>query len=420
MIVHRRTCRACGSDSLKPVLTLGDQAIASSFHLTPAYPPVDRAIPLSLERCDPEASEDACGLVQLSHTVPADLMYAAYGYRSGLNESMARHLAAIASRASALVGLRAGDLVVDIGANDGTLLLAYDTPGATLVGFEPSDIRPEQPTPHIRFVHDYFSAGVLRARGFAEAKIITSIAMFYDLEDPHRFVADVASVLSPDGVWLLELSYLPLMLEQSSFDTICHEHLTYWALGPLERLLAAHDLVLVDAELNDVNGGSIQATIAQASGRLSERSAVAKERIYNLKRREVELRLDQEAPYEAFRARIEKIRRDLPALLADLKKQGKLVLGYGASTKGNVTLQYCGVTPELLPAIADRNPRKWGTKTPGSNIPIISEEEMRKRKPDFLLALPWHFLTPFLEREHQLIANGTRFIVPMPEVRVIG
>lgn len=419
MIIRRSTCRGCGSAVLVPVVPLGDQAIASSFHLTPDYPPVDRPIPLELVRCEPSASENACGLLQLSHTVPGDLMYAAYGYRSGINESMARHLATIAKRASELVGLRSGDLVVDIGANDGTLLLAYESPGATLVGFEPSDIRPEQPTPQLRFIHDYFSATSLRGRGFGEAKIVTSIAMFYDLDDPGRFVDDVASILAPDGVWILELAYLPTMLELNTFDTVCHEHLTYWALGPLERLLSQRGLTLVDATLNDVNGGSIQATVARAGGKLSERSDAAKARIYNLKRREVELRLDESAPYEAFRKRIERIRADLPALLTDLKRQGKLVLGYGASTKGNVTLQYCGITADLLPAIADRNPRKWGTRTPGTNISIISEDDMRQRKPDHLLVLPWHFLESFRQREAAFLERGGRFITPIPEVKVL-
>ncbi len=394
--------------------------IASGFHLTPDYPPVDRRVPLDLVRCDPSRSEDACGLVQLSHTVPGDLMYAAYGYRSGLNESMARHLASIAARAQTLVKLGPGDLVVDIGANDGTLLLALQAPGATLVGFEPSDIRPDAPTPHISFIHDYFSAVALRSRGFPpEAKVVTSIAMFYDLEDPGRFAADVASILSPDGVWILELSYLPLMLSQNSFDTICHEHLTYWALGPLERLLARHGLTIVDAALNDINGGSLQVTIAREGGRLSERSDAAKARVYNLKRRELELMLDEPAPYNAFRERIESNRIALPALLESLQKQGKKVFGYGASTKGNVTLQYCGITPELLPAIADRNARKWGALTPGSGIPIISEDEMRAQNPDYLLALAWHFIPSFKVREAALLKKGCRFIVPLPKVAIV-
>jgi hypothetical protein len=420
VLTRRRTCRACGCASLVPLLSLGGQVIASGFHLTPDYPPVDRLIPLDLVRCDPSLAEDACGLVQLSHTVPGDLMYAAYGYRSGLNESMARHLGSIAQRAERLVKLGPGDLVVDIGANDGTLLLAYQAPGATLVGFEPSDIRPDAPTPHISFIHDYFSAVALRSRGFPpEAKIVTSIAMFYDLEEPGRFAAGVAFILSPDGVWILELSYLPLMLSQNSFDTICHEHLTYWALGPLERLLRSHGLSIVDVALNDVNGGSMQVTIVRHGGRLSEPQNDAKARIYNLKRRELELLLDESGPYDAFRERIESNRLALPELLRQLKKQGKKVVGYGASTKGNVTLQYCGITPELLPAIADRNARKWGVTTPGTRIPIISEEEMRAQNPDYLLALAWHFIPSFKAREAALLSKGCRFIVPLPTVKII-
>ncbi len=403
------------------MLSLGDQYLASNFSISPDFPPVERTIPLELVRCDPERDQAACGLVQMRHTVPSDLMYSSYGYRSGINQTMTDHLGGIARGLEQRVQLRAGDLVVDIGANDGTTLLQYQTKGATYVGFEPSNIQPEQPTPHLRFIKDYFSAKSLRKNVAAgRAKIVTSIAMFYDLEEPNRFVADVAEVLADDGLWVLEMSYLPSMLEKNSFDTICHEHLEYYALTPLERLLGKHGLQVADAELNDANGGSIRVTACLEGSPHRVRSDKTRAAIYALKKREFELQLDTPAPYAAFAQRIEKIRADLPALLTKLRKEGKKVYGYGASTKGNVILQYCGLDKSHLYGIADRNPAKWGASTLGTQIPIVSEDEMRAAKPDYLLVLPWHFMREFRAREEAFLARGGKFIVPVPQVEIVS
>lgn len=421
MLKTRKTCRVCGSPALTPVLSLGDQILASNFQLSPDFPPVERPIPLDLCRCNPSLDEDACGLVQLRHTVSPDLMYSAYGYRSGINQTMTEHLGGIARALEDRVTLAAGDLAVDIGANDGTLLLQYRTKGVDYVGYEPSNIRPLEPTPTIQFIHGYFTAAALKhAFGDRKARIVTSIAMFYDLEDPNTFVADVAEILAPDGLWTLELSYLPSMLTNNSFDTICHEHLEYYHLGAIEALLHRHRLVVADAELNDANGGSIRVTICHQGSWFSEHTAGVRARIYGIRKREFELRLDTDVPYERFRTASEKIRTDLPALLLRLFSQGKKVYGYGASTKGNVILQYCGLTPKHLVAIADRNPAKWGSTTVGSQVPIISEEEMRKANPDYLLVLPWHFMEEFQRREAEFLARGGRFIVPIPEARVLA
>jgi len=214
--------------------------------------------------------------------------------------------------------------------------------------------------------------------------------MFYDLETPHPFVEDIKSILNPEGLWILELSYLPTMLEMNSFDTICHEHLEYYSLAPMERLFADHQLEVLDVTLNNINGGSFRITVGHA-GRLNP-SQEASARLQQLRLREFELALDTDAPYALFRKHIQKIRKDTLAFLKKAKAQKKLVHGYGASTKGNTTLQYCGLSAELVPAIADRNPDKWGSCTIGTNIPIISEEESRKRKPDYYFVLPWHFI----------------------------
>jgi hypothetical protein len=403
------------------VVSLGEQHLASNFVISSDFPPTERTLPLDLVRCSPDLDENACGLVQLRHTVPGDLMYSSYGYRSGINQTMTRHLAGIAQQLEDRLELKPDDLVVDIGANDATLLLAYRRPGLRLIGFEPSNIRPIEPTPQIHFIRDYFSAvGLREICGDRPVRAITSIAMFYDLEDPNQFVADVAAVLAKDGLWILEMSYLPSMLTNNSFDTICHEHLEYYAIAPIERLLHAHGLRIADAELNDANGGSIRITACRADSVFRQHSIATRSRIYMLKKQEFELKLDTEEPYRAFAESAERIRRELPTLLLRLMRSGKKIYGYGASTKGNVILQYCGLSPAYLTAIADRNPAKVGGATVGSAIPIISEEEMRAAQPDYLLVLPWHFLAEFKLREKDFLARGGRFIVPIPNVEIVS
>jgi hypothetical protein len=333
---------------------------------------------------------------------------------------MRDHLAGIARAAEKMVGLQADDLVVDIGCNDGTLLKSYRTPGLQILGFDPaSNIVQYARADGVEVVNDFFSAASFLAAGpKKKAKVVTSIAMFYDLENPHLFVGDVKAVLHEEGVWVLELSYLPTMLKMNSFDTICHEHLQYYSLAPMERLFAEHELQVQDVELNDVNGGSFRLFVTHARRR--HPSPEAGERVQTLRLQEFELALETDAPYALFRKNIRKIRTDLRAFLTKAKKQKKLVHGYGASTKGNTTLQFCGITPDLLPAIADRNPDKWGSRTIGTDIQIISEEESRKKRPDYYLVLPWHFIPEFKKREAEFLDRGGKFVLPMPLVHVVG
>lgn len=419
-LVTRHLCRICESQSLTPVVDLGDQYISSNFAISADFPPVQRRIPLQLVRCNPELDQDACGLVQLKHSVPGDLMYNAYGYRSGINQTMRDHLAGIVRAAQSMVDLNTDDIVVDIGANDGTLLESYATFKGLKVGYEPSNIAPASPGPNTRIIRDYFSAEpFLTAFDQKHAKIVTSIAMFYDLEDPNAFTSDVAKILDPNGgVWIVEMSYLPLMLEKNSFDTICHEHLEYYSLSVLTQLMARHGLRIFDAELNGINGGSIRCYVCHENAYAHLLTPERKRRMYAMNKAEFELELEGEKPYSKFRVGIEGVKLELRKLLTKLQREGKVVYGYGASTKGNVILQYCELDHSLIKGIADRNPAKWGTFTHGTEIPIVSEEEMRKAKPDYLLVLPWHFMAEFADRESSLVHSGTQFIIPLPTVRV--
>ena len=415
----RTSCRVCGSRELAPILDLGEQCIAGAFAEPGGETPVQRAIPLELVRCDMTRDEDACGLVQIRHTVPGSILYRSYWYRSGVNRTMTVNLHGIARAAGELVGLEAGDLVVDIGCNDGTLFDGYDTDDLRYLGFDPSDVARYATDKGYDVVRDFFGAEAQMQRyPDRKARVITSIAMFYDLEDPLAFVRDVSSCLAEDGVWVMELHYLLAMLEKNSFDAIVHEHLEYYSLAVIERLLAEAGLEVIRAELNEMNGGSIRLFIAHAGRRTPSSEEVAQ--LQAIRLREFEVGLDSATPYDRFAENCHRVRDELHALCQRLTAEAKQIHVYGASTKGNTILQFAGLDSSTLPYAADRNPDKWGSMTIRTNIPIISEEESRRMRPDYYLVLPWHFLEEFVEREHEYLSGGGRFVVPLPEVRVIG
>jgi hypothetical protein len=414
----RQTCRLCGSGQLSPILTLGPQMLASAF-ASPENQDFlpSRKVPLELVRCNPELDENACGLVQLKHTFPSDIMYTDYWYASGVNQTMRDALADITMKAMKFVTIEKGDVAVDIGCNDGTLLKSYNNSDLDLVGFDPAKNFLGVEGEGFTRINNYFSKNsYLLARGSKKAKIVTSIAMFYDLEDPIAFVEDVADILDGNGVWILQMADLPNMLRNNMFDNICHEHLAYYHLAPMEFLLKRCGLKLVDVEMNFVNGSSYRFYIRKASG--AEPTADALKRIAKVRFEEFNLALDTDAPYKKFKENLERNKNDLLFFINQERAKGKKVFVYGASTKGNVLLQYCELTEEAIPYAAERNPRKWGARTLGSNIPIISEEEARTLKPDYFLVLPYHFLDEMLVREKEFVDRGGKFIVPVPTVKL--
>lgn len=418
-VVQRTSCRICGSRALTPIISLGDQALASAFVLDDA--PVEfpsRKVPLDLIRCDPGLDENACGLVQLRHSYPKELIYENYWYMSGVNQTMRDALTEITQRARQFVSVRTGDIIVDIGCNDGTMLRAYNLTGADLIGFDPASNLSQPDEPFLRIVDFFSEQSFRRVRDAnARAKIITSIAMFYDLDDPAAFVRDVASVLHLEGIWIMQFADLPGMLLNNMYDNICHEHLLYLHLAPIERMLTEAGLQLVDLEMNAVNGSSYRLFIRHHNGPVPTTEGLA--RLQARRKVEANMKLDQSAPYNRFREMVVANRHALRDTLKSFKQKGKLVLGYGASTKGNVILQYCDIGTDLLPYLADRNPRKHGTRTIGTSIPIISEGDARAMTPDYFLVLPYHFLPEMLDREKAFIARGGRFIVPVPTIQLV-
>ncbi|MGX1914120.1 class I SAM-dependent methyltransferase [Streptomyces phaeochromogenes] len=405
-------CRVCGNGSLLPVLDLGQQALTGIF--PSSREEVVPTAPLEMVRCGPKG----CGLVQLRHTADLSLMYGArYGYRSGIRPFMINHLRGKVTELTARVDVGPGDLVLDIGSNDSTLLRAYRADGPTLVGVDPTGEKWRSHYPeHIDLVPDFFTREVFTARyGGRRARIITSIAMFYDLPDPLRFMGDVHDVLADDGVWMMEMSYLPSLLDSTAYDTICHEHLEYYALRQIEWMARRVGLEVVKAEITEVYGGSLCVTLARCgSPHRPDEAGLAR-----LRAREHALGLDTPVPYEAFVRRVAEHRDRTREFLDISRKDGLLTLGYGASTKGNVLLQYCGITEADLPCIGEVSAEKTGCFTPGTGIPIVSEEEAREARPDQLFVLPWVYREGYLERERDFLAGGGRLVFPLPRLDVV-
>lgn len=307
---------------------------------------------------------------------------------------------------------------LDIGCNDGTLLSFYST-DTECVGVDPSNSLPAT-TERVRYVRDFFPSVELRnILGSKKFDVITSVAMFYDLEDPLRFTEEVRHFLASDGLWVVEVSYMPQMLKQGSYDSICHEHLEYYSLSTLENLFARAGLKVVRASFNGMNGGSLRCFVTHQSC-FTYKSDEDLMRLREIRVAEFDMELDIDRPYRLFQDGIERHRAELNRVLRELRLAGKSVHIYGASTKGNTILQWCGIDSRLVDCAAERNPDKWGTVTPGTEIPIVSEEESRSRNPDCYLVLPWHFQEEFLQREEAMLRRGTKFIFPLPAVRIVG
>jgi hypothetical protein len=404
------SCRLCGSTELVTVLDLGDQALTGVFPRSPAEEVT--AGPLELVWCR------ACTLLQLAHSYEPSEMYGDnYGYRSGLNRSMVTHLARKARGLEALVGLVPGDVVLDIGSNDGTLLGSYGTVPIHRIGIDPTAERFASFYPEdVEIVPTFFSAESFRSLGTAAARIITSIAMFYDLEDPVAFAREVRDCLAPDGVWHFEQSYMPSMLRSTAYDTVCHEHLEYYSLATVQRILDEAELELIDVRFNRVNGGSFAVTAARRDAPIKPRRALVDWFVAQ----ESRIGLNTPGPFRRFEERVFQHRTDLLELVSTLRRHGSRVMGYGASTKGNVLLQFCAFGPDDIEAIADVNPDKFGHVTPGTGIPILSEEEVRSREPDYLIVFPWHFRDSVIEREDEFLRKGGRLIFPLPEIEIVG
>ncbi|HYJ85608.1 MAG TPA: class I SAM-dependent methyltransferase [Pyrinomonadaceae bacterium] len=415
-LTHRTTCRVCDSSALTPVIDLGDQYLQGSFVKPGKELPPSRRIPTRLVRCDPMRDERACGLLQMEHTVPPEVLYSAYWYRSGTNNTMRQHLQRIAEELTSLIE-KDKARVLDIGCNDGTLLSYY--PGDfKKFGVDPSDVAQEIQG-EVTVVQDIFPSDELgKLLQDKPCDIVTSIAMFYDLESPIVFTEAIKRILAPDGIWIFEMSYMPTMLKMTSYDTICHEHLEYYSLAVIEYILKQAGMKVVNVAQNSINGGSLRCWATHLNN-FKYRKDDWTQSIKTMRQEEFDLELDTDRPYKNFQDRINVHREELNSLLKALKKEGKKIHIYGASTKGNTILQWCGIDNRIIDCAAERNPDKYGAFTLGTEIPIVSEAESRAMNPDYYLVLPWHFKAEFLERERETLSKGIGLIFPLPTIETV-
>ncbi len=409
-------CRLCGNTELVPCIDIGEQYLSSVFPTDLSYRKDASRYPLDLVMCV-KRGEETCGLVQLGHRFDLTAMYDAYPYTSSTNSSMGKILEDVAKSGRDLVSLDSQDVILDIGGNDATLLSFFRDTGSRLINIDPAQnvksLLADNPTyTHVR---GFFTRERFEAVSQKKAKLMFSVAMFYHLDDPLKLVRDAAACLDDDGVWVIQMAYLPAMIRTNMYDNIVHEHAGYYAAQHMRWLLERAGLEMFDVAENDVYGGSFRVFAKKKGSTLHPQT----ERCRALLARELQEGLFDPATYHAFMARVAKSRDDLRIFLQRIKAEGKSVWIYGASTKGNTILQYCGLGNMDIVAAADSNPFKPGKYMIGSDIPIKTEEEMRAAKPDYLLALPYSFVNGFRQREEALIAQGTKFIVPLPEVRIM-
>ena len=405
-------CRSCGSTNLTNILSLGLQYPSNFIELNSISDKREQ-IPLELIFCE----KKDCGLLQLKHTASRESLYKEYWFRSGLNEKMVEALNDITKSVEKRISLSENDIVLDIGCNDGTLLRSYQSK-VRLVGFEPaSNLVDEAKEGTDLIINNFFNSHEFMQHFPNERiKVITSIAMFYDLEDPNSFVSDIVNCLDQDGIWIIQMAYLIPMLELNAFDNIVHEHLEYWSLKSLKRLLEEHDLEIFDVELNDVYGGSFRIFVkTKKNDKINIQNSVDE-----FLKKEDEFGLEKKGTYLNFANRVNSLKNKLNDFIKKEISNGKLIYAYGASTKGNTLLQFYNLNNKLISKAADRDSKKFGKMTVGSNIPVISEEQARDEKPDYFLVLPWHLVDFFKERENEFLNNGGKFIVPLPDFKIIS
>lgn len=405
-----KKCRICWNTNLETILDLWIQALTWVFPLPNEEVEV---WPLSLVKC---SWDNCCGLLQLWDDYNMEQLYGDnYWYRSGLNKSMVKHLWTIVEKAKSLVNLNPWDLIIDIASNDWTLLSAYWDNGYDLLWIDPTSKKFAQYYPsYVNYVSDFFSTDAVKSKTDKKAKIITSISMFYDLPNPTDFVRQIKETLDNNGIWVLEQSYMPTMIDMVSYDTVCHEHLEYYSMKQIKWLVDNAWMKIIDVVLNDINWWSFQVVVSKNTNRESN-----EENINKLLDFEEKWGYSSWKIFQSFRDNIESHKKEVIDFLNKAKSGNKKVFWYWASTKWNVTLQYCGITPDLMPYIVEVNDYKFGRTTPWTIIPIISEKEALEMKPDYLFVLPWHFKKSILEREQEYLNNWWHFVFPLPKLEII-
>ena len=410
-----KSCRICGNDKLVPCIDIGEQFLSSIFPETLDYRDKLKKSPLEIVQCL-KTSDVHCGSLQLAFDFDLSKMYQDYPYTSSSNTAMNKVLQDVAVSGQKLGILRKGDTILDIGCNDGTLLSFFEKENLNLIGIDPAqNIESRVNSKNFVRVKDFFTARNFNKVSGDKAKLAFGIAMFYHLHDPVEFCRDVGEVLDDNGVAIIQMAYLPAMIKTNMYDNIVHEHACYYGTQNIKWILERAGLTLFDVELNDVYGGSFRLFAKKHDNP----NFPPTERLQRNLETELGEGIFETSTYTGFMDRINGTKKDLKHLIGEIKEQGKSIWIYGASTKGNTIMQFCDLGPESVDAAADSNPFKFGKYMIGSDIPIVNEEALRQRRPDYLLALPYSFVDSFRQRESGLVEAGTKFIVPLPEVKVV-
>lgn len=411
-----RKCRVCGCPQLTDVIFLDPQFLSPTFVESNEDNALAKIkVPLTLTLCDKNKDSNACGLLQLKETTNPDLLYSNYFYRSSANSTMRRDLHDVVEDVMNHVELSDNDIVVDIGSNDGTMI-SYYPDNLTRIGVEPAkNINWDHLDPSIKVVNAFFTKDALQpALNGKKVKAFTCCAMFYDLDDPNTFVADVKELLHPEGVWCIQLSYLVLMLENMNFYDICHEHLEYYSINTLNALMKRHGLKIFNASTNAVNGGSARVYITHATSNIETGDNVKK-----LLEKEQSMNLFDAETYKDFYKEIQKLKGSVSKYLEKKLDNRERIIGLGASTKGNILLQLFGIDKSVMPYISDINPDKIGLKTLGSDMELITDEQANEMNPSCKLVLPWYFKEEIVKREKPYLDEGGELLFPMPYAHII-
>ena len=359
----------------------------------------------------------SCRLPQLLHNYNLKELYNEdYGYRSGINQTMINHLTGITKEIKKIVKFNTGDYVLDIASNDGTLLKSYKSSKINYVGIDPTitQFKKYYPKNYKTKAALFSKQKYLSLSKKQKAKVITSIAMLYDVWNPNKFVSDIKDILSEDGIWVMEMYYLPILLKYNAYDSICHEHITYLSLNHINYLCEKNNLRIFKVSLNKMNCGSVRYFICHKSAKFrSNFNSIQK-------CKKLEKILSNDKCFYNFKRKIQSLSKKLHFIIKNFRKKEKIVHIYGASTKGNILIQYSKLDVRNISFAADRNPLKWNRKMPGSNIPIISENDSKAQNPDIYLVCPWHFKKEFIKREKKFLLKGGKLIFPLPKIQIFS
>ncbi len=404
-------CRSCGSPDLRLILSLGHTPLANALLTAEQLGAPEPVYPLDVVFCS------NCALVQITETVPPEVLFSDYLYFSSFSDTMLKHAEALADELTQARGLGAESLVVEIASNDGYLLQFYKQRGVPVLGIEPAAniARAAEAERGIPTLCEFFGAELgqrLRAEG-QQADVIHAHNVLAHVADLNGVVQGIAALLKPDGVAVIEVPYVKDLIDHREFDTIYHEHLCYFSLTALDRLFARYGLVIADVRRVPIHGGSLQIHAMRAD------AAVRSAAVQTLLAEEAAWGVDDFAFYAGFACAIEALRADLRTLLGSLKAQGKALAAYGASAKGSTLLNYCGIGAETLDFVADRSTYKQGRYTPGTHLPIVAPATLLQEQPDYVLLLTWNFADEILDQQAEYRRRGGQFIIPIPQVRVV-